>query len=71
MNFVGTKKYLLQQEVEKQYKKTVATKNFMLRHNEELKQNLYHDKEVFCHDNKSCRVIEFCRDRRKLCRNIK
>ena len=37
MNSVTTKKSLSGQEVEKQYKKTVATKNFMLRHNEELK----------------------------------
>ena len=37
MNFVATKKSLSRQEVEKQYKKTVATKNFMLQHNKELK----------------------------------
>ena len=37
MNSVTTKKSLSRQEVKKQYKKTVVTKNFMLRHNEELK----------------------------------
>ena len=37
MNSVATKKSLSRQEVEKQYKKTVVTKNFMLRYNEELK----------------------------------
>ena len=37
MNSIATKKSLSLQEVEKQYKKTVATKNFMLRHNEEPK----------------------------------
>ena len=37
MNFVVTKKSLSRQEVEKQYKKNVAMKNFMLRHNLELK----------------------------------
>ena len=65
MNFVATKKSLSRQEVEKQYKKTVAIKNFMLRHNEELKQNLCREKEVLCRNNKSCRVIEFYHDRRK------
>ena len=37
MNSVVTKKSLSQQEVEKQYKKTIAIKNFTLQNNEELK----------------------------------
>ena len=37
MNSIVTKKSQSRQEVDKQYKKIVATENFMLRHNEELK----------------------------------
>ena len=37
MNSITTKKSSSRQEVEEQYKKTVATKKFMLRHNRELK----------------------------------
>ena len=47
MNSVATKKSLSRQEVEKQYKKTVETKNFMLRYNEEPKVESLSRQRIF------------------------
>ena len=47
----------------------MATKKLMLQHNKEMRQNLYRDKEIFCHDNKSYGMKEFFRCKIKLSRD--
>ena len=40
MNYVATKTFIIAIKVKRNYKKNVATKKLMLRHNEELKVDI-------------------------------
>ena len=47
-NSVTTRYLLSRQEIKKQYRKNTATKNFMLRHNEEHKEKSMSRQNFFC-----------------------
>ena len=57
---------LLQQDVEEKHKKNGNKETSCCDIIKSCRKNLCHDKEVFCHDNKSQGMIKFYRNNRKV-----